>query len=429
MKGISSAIVAFFSISFFGISQNYTSYFTGNSVDVETQPTGGICLMGGASEHDEAMKWFLQQSDGGDVLVIRATGSNGYNDYLFNQLGINLNSVETIVFHDATAAIEPYVLDKIEKAEGIWIAGGDQWTYTTYWRNTAVDSLINLGIAERNIVIGGTSAGMAIQGSHYFTAETGTVTSAQALGNPYNSLMTVSSEPFIFNQHLTNVITDTHYDNPDRKGRHVAFLARAIQDEQLKIRGIACNEYTAVCIDANGICRVYGDYPNYPEHAYFIQANCEIQNNVPEICSNATPLTWNQGGTALKVYKANGTNNGSQTFDLNDWKTGTGGIWEDWSVENGVLTEVVSTAASCSISGINLTENKSEWKVYPNPLVSGILTIEGLTTESIEIYDALGNKQAFSQNGNQIDCSKLANGIYLLQIDLEVQHVKLVINR
>ena len=429
MKGISSAIVAFFSISFFGISQNYTSYFTGNSVDVETQPTGGICLMGGASEHDEAMKWFLQQSDGGDVLVIRATGSNGYNDYLFNQLGINLNSVETIVFHDATAAIEPYVLDKIEKAEGIWIAGGDQWTYTTYWRNTAVDSLINLGIAERNIVIGGTSAGMAIQGSHYFTAETGTVTSAQALGNPYNSLMTVSSEPFIFNQHLTNVITDTHYDNPDRKGRHVAFLARAIQDEQLKIRGIACNEYTAVCIDANGICRVYGDYPNYPEHAYFIQANCEIQNNVPEICSNATPLTWNQGGTALKVYKANGTNNGSQTFDLNDWKTGTGGIWEDWSVENGVLTEIVSTAASCSISGINLTENKIEWKVYPNPLVSGILTIEGLTTESIEIYDALGNKQAFSQNGNQIDCSKLANGIYFLQIDLEVQHVKLVINR
>ena len=270
MKRTLSTILAILLVSFFSQSQNYTSYFTGNSADVMTQPTGGICLMGGASEHDEAMKWFLQQSNGGDVLVIRATGSNGYNDYMYTQLGITVNSVETIVFNNANASSDAYVIDKIKKAEAIWIAGGDQWTYTSYWRNTAVDSLINKGIAERNIVIGGTSAGMAIQGSHYFTAETGTVTSTQALNNPYNSLMTVSNEPFIVNQHLTNVITDTHYDNPDRKGRHVTFIARALQDVQTQIRGIACNEYTAVCIDANGICHVYGDYPNYPEHAYFI---------------------------------------------------------------------------------------------------------------------------------------------------------------
>jgi cyanophycinase-like exopeptidase len=424
MKRTLSTILAILLVSFFSRSQNYTSYFTGNSVDIVTQPTGGICLMGGASEHDEAMKWFLQQSNGGDVLVIRATGSNGYNDYMFNQLGITINSVETIVFNNANASNDPYVIDKIKKAEAIWIAGGDQWTYTSYWRNTAVDSLINIGIAERNIVIGGTSAGMAIQGSHYFTAETGTVTSAQALNNPYNSLMTVSNEPFIVNQHLTNVITDTHYDNPDRKGRHVTFIARAMQDNQSKIRGIACNEYTAVCIDANGICRVFGDYPNYPEHAYFIQSNCEIVNNVPEICSTSTPLTWNQGGAALKVYKANGTNNGAQTFDLNDWKTGIGGTWENWSVNNGVLTQVASSSASCSIASLNSTE--SEWNVYPNPLTGDILNIEGLLIESIQLFDALGKEQeqSISINGNQIDCSKLENGIYFLLINnLESQKI------
>jgi cyanophycinase-like exopeptidase len=422
MKRTLSTILAILLVSFFSQSQNYTSYFTGNSVDIVTQPTGGICLMGGASEHDEAMKWFLQQSNGGDVLVIRATGSNGYNDYMFNQLGITINSVETIVFNNANASSDAYVIDKIKKAEAIWIAGGDQWTYTSYWRNTAVDSLINKGISERNIVIGGTSAGMAIQGSHYFTAETGTVTSAQALNNPYNSLMTVSNEPFIVNQHLLNVITDTHYDNPDRKGRHVAFIARALQDEQTQIRGIACNEYTAVCIDANGICRVFGDYPNYPEHAYFIQANCEIVNNVPEVCSASTPLTWNQGGAALKVYKANGTNNGSQTFDLNDWKTGTGGTWENWSASNGVLTQVSSTEASCSISGLSSLEN--DRNLYPIPVTGEVLNIEGYTTEVIRLFDALGKEQSISIIGNQIDCSKLENGIYFLLINnLESQKI------
>lgn len=422
MKRTLSTILAIFLVSFFSQSQNYTSYFTGNSADLVTQPTGGICLMGGASEHDEAMKWFLQQSNGGDVLVIRATGSNGYNDYMFNQLGITINSVETIVFNNANASSDAYVIDKIKKAEAIWIAGGDQWTYTSYWRNTAVDSLINKGISERNIVIGGTSAGMAIQGSHYFSAETGTVTSAQALNNPYNSLMTVSNEPFIVNQHLANVITDTHYDNPDRKGRHVAFIARALQDEQTQIRGIACNEYTAVCMDANGICRVYGDYPNYPEHAYFIQANCEIVNNVPEVCLASTPLTWNQGGAALKVYKANGTNNGSQTFDLNDWKTGTGGTWEDWSVNNGVLTQVASTEASCSISGLSSLEN--DWNIYPIPLTGDVLNIEGYTTEVIRLFDAFGKEQMVDINNNQINCSNLENGIYFLLINnLEIQKI------
>ena len=52
--------------------------------------------MGGATEDDNAMKWFLQRANGGDVLVLK-TGSNGYNAYFYSELGIPLNSVETIV--------------------------------------------------------------------------------------------------------------------------------------------------------------------------------------------------------------------------------------------------------------------------------------------------------------------------------------------
>ena len=50
-------------------AQGYTSYFTGNATDVVTSPQGGVCLMGGAGEDDNAMAWFLERVDGGDVLV------------------------------------------------------------------------------------------------------------------------------------------------------------------------------------------------------------------------------------------------------------------------------------------------------------------------------------------------------------------------
>ena len=71
---------------------------------------------------------------------------------------------KTIDFNNSTAASESYIHQKIQKAEAIWFAGGDQWDYVSYWRNNEVDSLINDAISNRNIVIGGSSAGMAIQG-------------------------------------------------------------------------------------------------------------------------------------------------------------------------------------------------------------------------------------------------------------------------
>ena len=61
-------------------SQTYTSYFNGNATDIISNRLGGVCMMGGASEHDEAMKWFLQWANGGDILVFRASDSNDYNN-------------------------------------------------------------------------------------------------------------------------------------------------------------------------------------------------------------------------------------------------------------------------------------------------------------------------------------------------------------
>ncbi len=400
--------------------QNYTSYFTGNTTNIETNPIGGICMMGGASEHNEAMRWFLERANGGDILVLRTSGSNGYNDYMFSELGITVNSVETIVFNNATASNESYIHQKIQQAEAIWFAGGNQWNYINYWRNTQIQTLINEAIQDRNITIGGTSAGMAILGGYYFSAQNGTVTSATALANPYNSSVTVDNSPFLENDILSDVITDTHYDDPNRKGRHVVFLARVLVDTDVTIKGIACNEYTAVCIDENNIASVYGDYPAYEESAFFLQTNCELTDFNPENCTENNPLVWNLNGTAIRVCKVNGTNNGENTFDLNDWKTTSGGIWQNWYVDDGILIENKGAEINCSSLLINDDELKNLVAVFPNPFINEVTIKSEEKILELTLFDLNGNlvgvKSNLNEFSNSINTNLLISGIYFIKI-------------
>jgi cyanophycinase-like exopeptidase len=417
MKNLVSLFLFF--VSAFTFSQNYTSYFTGNSTDLVTNPQGGICLMGGASEDDNAMKWFLERATGGDVLVIRATGSDGYNSYLFSGLGINVNSVETIVCNNTNSGSDPYIVNKISQAEAIWFAGGNQWTYISYWRNSPVSQAINQAIQERNIVIGGTSAGMAIQGKYYFSAENGTVTSNTAISNPFASSVTIDSIAFIQNNILHNVITDTHFDNPDRKGRLVSFLSRIYTNYGVSGYAIACDEYTAVCIDSAGQARIFGGYPSYDDNAYFVQVNCEIANPAPETCSPGNALTWDLNGQAIKAFQIKGDAVGSKTFDLNLWQTTSTGIWYNWSVLNGVFLESTGIEPNCS--GLGLTDESNlnfEVDCYPNPVVS-ILSIKGPPANfkgRIIISNLIGQVILEKNYQSTVNVESLVNGAYILTL-------------
>jgi cyanophycinase-like exopeptidase len=357
--------------------------------------------------------------------VLRASGSDGYNDYFYSELGVGINSVESIVFNDADAAFEPYVWQKIEQAEAIWFAGGDQWDYVSYWRDTPVDSLINLAIQERNIVIGGTSAGMAIQGGYYFSAQNGTVTSSTALSNPYDEAVTVDATPFLQNVVLADVITDTHFDNPDRRGRLTTFLARMFVDYGLQGKAIACDEYTAVCIDETGIAHVFGDYPSYDDNAYFVQVNCGLPDVTPELCADGEPLTWNLGGEALKAYRIKGTTSGDNYFDLTTWETGSGGEWLHWSANNGDFLETTGSEIDCSsTSTVDIFYHDLRW--FPNP-TSGVLHLNGIDLMGVQadvmISDMLGQLVADDMNvvledNWQIDLSFLPEGLYLISMHI-----------
>jgi len=416
--------------AFGALAQPYTSFRSGNNQSIIAYPLGGVCLMGGATENDNAMRWFLERASGGDVLVLRTSGSDGYNAYFYTDLGVTLNSVETIVCNNASASQETYIHQRIQEAEAIWFAGGDQWEYISFWRNTPVDSLIRLAVQTRNIVIGGTSAGMAIQGQAYFTAQNGTITSYQALLDPFASNLTVDTLTFLGNEPLNGIITDTHFDNPDRRGRTTAFLGRLLTDLNHNYKGIACDEYVAVCI-ANDTARVFGDFPNYEDNAYFISPNCALSNNVPETCSMSVPLTWDRGGEALSVCRIRGTQTGLNLFVMNNWKPVNAADWFCWSVNNGVFQETTAVEPLCLLNAETVTSLDKEITITND---NGVLSVNVDSPHfpiEVRIFD-LGGKlireQTLNANGDSIRLSEFAHGTYCIQLESSsfIYHQKLV---
>lgn len=309
-----------------GKAPKVVTYLTGNAADVTPTPTPGLVLMGGSTDVDAAIAWLLTRANGGDVVVIRSSGADGYNQYMFDMVPVN--SVETIIIDSRAKADLASVTDKIRAAEALFIAGGDQWNYVNYWKNSATETAINYLLNTKGAPVGGTSAGLAILGSAYYSAETGSVTTAQALANPYNSLVTLGQNDFLAATHLQNTITDSHYTQRDRQGRHLTFMARLMKDfAYTTVKGIGVDEQTAVCIDQNGIGKVYG-----LNHAYFLKN----VNLGPETCVSGSPLTWNRAGQAVQAYKIQGSATGNGSFNATNW-TFSGGTSYFYYVNNGVL--------------------------------------------------------------------------------------------
>lgn len=402
-------------------AQSFQSFYTGDTTDVTTVAGGGIVLMGGATEDDNAMRWFLERSGGGDIVVIRTSGSDGYNDYLYSGLGVTVNSVETILMPNFNSAQDPYVAQHIRNAEALWMAGGDQGDYVQYWKDGPVEDAIRYLIHTKKAVVGGTSAGMAILGGAYFSALNGSVTSAEALANPYNSRMTVGYADFLDHPDLQDVITDTHYDDPDRRGRHVAFLARLTQDHGIRALGIACEEYTAVCIDTSGWAHVYGGYPQDSDYAYFLQVDCSPEY-APETCSPGQPLHWVRGEQAVRVFKAEGRSNGQVSFNLHDWQSSTGGgVWQNWWVENGVLQTASSESPDCLTATQNPGSMGAAIHLSPNPVrVTLQLELpESMLPAQVAVFDLQG-KSFYTQQVRMINTAINVNdwptGMYFFRI-------------
>lgn len=292
-------------------------YVVGNNADVVRTPSPGLLLAGGGIDQDAAMQWMIQKSGGGDFVVIRATGTDAYNPYIY-ALG-PVDSVETMIINSRALAATSYVVDRLQKAEAIFIAGGSQDDYVNFWKDTPVETEINAAIA-RGVPVGGTSAGLAVLGQFSYSALVGSVDSPTVLANPYNSGVTLARD-FIQAPMLGGLITDSHFVTRDRMGRLLGFMARLVKDGWTpSIKAVGIDEATALAVESNGDAMLFGSGA-----AYFLK-----RSGLPEVCVANTALTY----TNVSVYKIQGI---GAAFNLSTW-VGAGGDSYSLSAQLGTLS-------------------------------------------------------------------------------------------
>ena len=308
----------------------YQYFRIGHKEDIQTKPTAGIAMMGGGGDLDEAFRWLCNKGEGGDFLVLRATGDDDYNSYV-NGL-CKLNSVATLIIPSQEAAQDPAVGEIIRKAEVVFIAGGDQANYIRGWKGTPVEAAMNANLAAGK-PIGGTSAGLAVLGEFVYGAlgdkpDDKDLASTDVLPNPYFARVTLVRD-FLKTPHLKNLLTDSHFAKRNRMGRTLGFLARIMQDGWSQTpREVAIDEKSAVLVEADGKGTVMGS----GKGAYFLRPA-----RPPQVCQPGVPLTFRE----VSVYKVPAGGH----FDFVSW-TGDGGTAYSLVVEDG---KIDSTQANKSI--------------------------------------------------------------------------------
>jgi cyanophycinase len=302
-------------------AKSFQYFRIGNKQDVQTKPAFGIAMMGGGKDLDQAFRWLCDKGNGGDFLILRATGDDDYNPYVKGLC--KTNSVATLIIPDHEAAQDPMVAEIIRNAEAVFIAGGDQSNYVRGWQGTPVEDALNANIAAGK-PIGGTSAGLAVLGEFVYGCmkdkpDDKDLASTDVLPNPYFDRVTLVRN-FLKVPHLENLLTDSHFAKRDRMGRTLGFLARVMQDGWSQSpREVAIDERSAVLVDADGKATVVGT----GKGAYFLHPS-----KPPAICKKDIPLTF----LNVTLYRVPAGGH----FDLITW-TGDGGMAYDLSVEKGKI--------------------------------------------------------------------------------------------
>ncbi len=307
----------------------------GNAEDVNPQLMGPAYLLGGGgTDVDRAIQWTIDQVRGCedcsktlDLVVLRFLRDAdqqawnpdeeqpniqedylGYHELLTDpQLKLQgLDSIETFVFTNPTREVanQSDIAEAIEKAEVVFLAGGDQCKYVRNFKGTAIESAIE-SVQARGGAIGGTSAGAMIQGEWIFNACSDAVISEDALADPYEDILFTDN---LFQwPTLKGTIVDTHFYQRDRMGRAMTFVARLLRDGITdRALAIGIDEHTSLVIDRQGIAQVMTD--DEKGSAYFI-----FGDRQPEVCEPETPLSFSD----YRIWRVRD----GETFDLKNIPT------------------------------------------------------------------------------------------------------------
>ena len=265
-----------------------TRYSSGSTVDAQPRLHGPVLILdGGGSGPDEPYQEAIDRVRGCtscdrklDVVILRASGGDGYNDYFMKMHGVN--SVVSFVITDRASSSRPDVVETVRRAEIVFFAGGDQCNYIRWIKGTPVEAAVK-SVHRRGGAIGGTSAGLAIQGEIVYDAcPDQSATAEGVLHDPFSVDVSLSRGFFDWPS-MRDVITDTHFMKRDRMGRLLVFLARALAERQeSRLIGFGVNEGAIALMDRDGKAVVYGKGP----------VNVIVADHPAQVLEKGKPLTY-----------------------------------------------------------------------------------------------------------------------------------------
>ncbi len=229
----------------------------------------GLVLSGGGlmgMPYDTVLRWMRDRiavpgsGRGGNLVILKASGARDYSDLFYSHS--RLGSVREILIPPCAKrsqidSVVPYV----RSADAVLFAGGDQAHYVA-WKGSALIAAVKR-VYARGGIVGGGSAGLAIQGAVVFDSvaadrvlpDDEDVATRDAVKNPYETAISFTTDLFSWAP-LRGSITDTHFARRNRFGRLAAFMARSLQDRLIpgdRIYGVAVDEGAALLVDAGGI--------------------------------------------------------------------------------------------------------------------------------------------------------------------------------
>lgn len=251
------------------------------------QIRGGFLLSGGGDWDRAAFRWFADRAGNGHIVVLSASPSTDGHIEFYERIG-GLASVRLFLFRDRRAAFDEKLLEAVRRADGIFLGGGDQANYVRMWRNTPLSRIMDEAVAAGE-PIGGTSAGLAVQGAWLYGAmDGGSITSEEALRDPLGPGVTMVDD-FLHTRQLAHIVTDSHFDARDRLGRLIAFLVKArTLAPRRRLVGLGIDEAASMVVETNGEAHLFGQTND--NHAWLVSGG-EVSGLAPGAPLNARGIS------------------------------------------------------------------------------------------------------------------------------------------
>lgn len=218
-------------------------------------PMGHLFIVGGGERDAPLMERFIQLAEAHDTgRIVIFTMASSVPDEVGPELleEFKDNGAKDVVYYNLKReeAVQSDRARILDGAGGVWFSGGDQARLTAALLNTPIHARM-LALYAEGAVIGGTSAGAAVQSEFMITGNEKRAGGAEGTWEVILADDVEHTEGFGF---VRNAVVDQHFVT---RRRHNRLIAVVLQHPTLV--GVGIEESTAVLVRPDGKYEVLGE--------------------------------------------------------------------------------------------------------------------------------------------------------------------------